>query len=225
MELTPFSTACILFAAQTWSGLLIGNNATYFFTVAGMSPDKAFELSLGNTAIQWFAVVLAFWGSAYIGRRTLYLSGVCFQATMLLVIGIAASASDSSASFWVQATFLMLVFFSYGLTVGPITFSLVAEISSVKLRAQTCAIARASYYAVSVGMQYINSYALNPLAWNLKGQSAFIWLGTAIGVIIFTWFFVPETKDRSYRELEILYVRGVPPRHFKKTKVEYSDDQ
>lgn len=190
-----------------------------------MSADKAFELSLANTTIQWVAVVLAFWATAYVGRRTLYLSGVCFQTIMLLVIGIAASVSDSSASFWVQATFLMLVFFSYGLTVGPITFSLVAEVSSVKLRAQTCAVARASYYAVAVGMQYINAYALNPLAWNLKGQTAFIWLGTAIGVIIVTWFFVPETKDRSYRELDVLYHRGVPPRHFKRTKVEATDDE
>lgn len=214
-----------MFAAQTWSGLQLGNNATYFFTVAGMDPDNAFALSLGNTAIQWVAVTAAFWATAYVGRRTLYLYGVSFQTFMLLLIGITAAASSSSTSFWVQATFLILIFACYGFTIGPVTFSIVAEVSSVKLRTQTCAVARASYYAVAVAMQYINAYALNPLAWNLRGKSAFIWLACGAATIVFVYFFVPETKDRSFRELDVLYQRRVPPKDFKKTKVDYLEDE
>lgn len=190
-----------------------------------MSADKAFELGLGGTALQWVAVALAFWVSAHVGRRTMYISGVVFQMTMLMAIGIAASVSKSSASLWVQSTMLLLIVFSYGLTIGPTTFTIVAELSSVKLRAQTCALARASYYLVSVGTQYVNSYALNPLAWNLQGRSAFIWFGTAICVLLFTFFLVPETKDRSYRELDVLYHRRIPARYFKRTKVELVDDE
>jgi SP family general alpha glucoside:H+ symporter-like MFS transporter len=233
-----------MFAAQLWSGLLIGNQvscaaemgllreglltslqATYFYTVAGMGSDKAFALGLGTAAIQWVAVVCAFWAVTQQGRRTLYLYGVGFQTVMLLLIGVVAAASKSSASFWVQATFLMLIFASYGLTVGPITFTIVAEVSSVKLRAQTCAIARASYYAMAVPMGYITSYSLNPTAWNLQGKSAFIWFATATGVFIFTYFMVPETKDRSFRELDVLYHRGVPARKFKSTVVDKDEDE
>ncbi|OCF33722.1 hypothetical protein I316_04434 [Kwoniella heveanensis BCC8398] len=217
--------ACFMFAAQNWSGLLVGNNATYFFTVAGMDPDNAFALSLGNTAIQWIAVTAAFWAITRIGRRTLYLWGVGFQATMLILIGIVSVASKSSTAFWIQATLLILVFASYGFTIGPVTFSIVAEVSSVKLRAQTCAMARAGYYAAAVGSNYISSYSLNPLAWDLKGKAAFIWFGTAIMVFVFTFFLVPETKDRSYRELDVLYHRGISPRKFKTTVVEKNEDE
>jgi SP family general alpha glucoside:H+ symporter-like MFS transporter len=214
-----------MFAAQNWSGLLIGNQATYFYTVAGMDSNKAFSLGLGTTAIQWVAVTCAFWAVSRIGRRRLYLAGVSFQMVMLLLIGIVAAASQSPASFWVQASFLILVYASYGLTVGPVTFTIVAEVSSVKLRAQTCAIARAGYYVIAVAMGYISSYSLNPLAWNLQGRSAFIWFGTSILVLVFVYFMVPETKDRSFRELDVLYHRGVPARKFKSTVVDKDEDE
>ncbi|BEI82033.1 hypothetical protein CcaverHIS002_0211930 [Cutaneotrichosporon cavernicola] len=217
--------ASFMFAAQNWSGLLIGNMATYFYTVAGMGADKAFGLGLGTSGVQLAAVLVAFHLVTRVGRRRLYLSGVAFQTAMLLAIGIAAAASKSSTSFWIQATFLMLVYASYGLSVGPITFTIVAEVSSIKLRAQTCAIARAAYYAVAVPMGFVQSYSLNPLAWDLQGRSAFIWFGTAVGVLIFVYFMVPETKDRTVRELDILWHRRVPPRKFKTTVIDKDDDE
>lgn len=203
----------------------MGNQATYFFTVAGMSSDLAFSLSMGNTAIQWVAVTAAFFTITVAGRRTLYLWGVGFSTTCLLISGIVAVASNSAASLWIQATCLILIYASYGLTVGPLTFTIVAEVSSVKLRTQTCAVARASYYAVAVGFGYISSYSLNPLAWNMKGKASWIWFATAVCVLVFTYFFVPETKDRSYRELDILYHRHVPARRFRTTKVEADEDE
>ena len=214
-----------MFASQLWSGLQLGNQATYFYTIAGMGPDNAFALGLGTAAIQWVAVVAAFWAVAKIGRRTLYIWGVGFQTSLLLLIGILAAASKSSASFWVQATLLMLIFASYGFAVGPITFSIVAEISSVKLRAKSCALARATYYLFAVPMGYVGSYSLNPTAWDLQGKSAFIWLGTGTCVFLFAFFFVPETKDRSFRELDLLYHRGVSPRKFKSTPVDKDSDE
>ncbi len=117
------------------------------------------------------------------------------------------------------------MFASYGLTIGPVTFTIVAEVSSIRLRTQTCAVARAGYYAAAVGSGYISAYSLNPLAWNLKGKAAFIWFATAIGVLIFSFCMVPETKDRSYRELDVLYHRGITARKFKTTEVAKDEDE
>jgi SP family general alpha glucoside:H+ symporter-like MFS transporter len=78
---------------------------------------------------------------------------------------------------------------------------------------------------MAVPMGYITSYSLNPTAWNLQGKSAFIWFATATGVFIFTYFMVPETKDRSFRELDVLYHRGVPARKFKSTVVDKDEDE
>jgi len=119
----------------------------------------------------------------------------------------------------------MLIFASYGATIGPITFTIVAEVSSVKLRTQTCAIARATYYLFAIPMGYITAYSLNPTAWNLQGKSAFIWFATAVGVFLFAYFMVPETKDRSFRELDVMYHRRVPPRKFRQTVVDKDEDE
>ncbi|KAM0747022.1 sugar transporter [Meredithblackwellia eburnea MCA 4105] len=217
--------ACITFSGQTLSGLFMSNQAVYFFSVAGVDTNTSFGLGLGVNAIQWCCVLLTFFMSTLYGRRTLYLGGVAFQCLMLLAIGIAAAVSSKAASFWVQATFLMLIAGCYGFTVGPLTFTIVAEASSVKLRTQTCALARASNYAMTVAFGYISAYSLNPTAWNLQGRASFIWLGTGVLMFIFAFFFVPETKDRSFRELDVLYHRKVPARHFKKTVVGELDDE
>jgi hypothetical protein len=36
---------------------------------------------------------------------------------------------------------------------------------------------------------------------------------------VFVWFFYPETKGRSFEELDALFSRGVKPRHFARTQL------
>lgn len=44
-----------------------------------------------------------------------------------------------------------------------------------------------------------------------------MWLFTAAELVIMTclFFFQPETKNRSYTDIECLYANGIKPRHFK----------
>jgi SP family general alpha glucoside:H+ symporter-like MFS transporter len=39
------------------------------------------------------------------------------------------------------------------------------------------------------------------------------------------YFFVPEMKNRSYREIDILFKRHVPARKWKQTVVDIQDDE
>jgi SP family general alpha glucoside:H+ symporter-like MFS transporter len=39
------------------------------------------------------------------------------------------------------------------------------------------------------------------------------------------YFFLPEFKHRSYRELDILFNRRVPARQFKKTVIDVRDNE
>lgn len=88
--------------------------------------------------------------TSYFGRRALYLFGVGFNALFLLGIGIAASVPRTNASTWVQAVFMILVYAQYGLTIGPITYAVIAETSSVRLRAKSVGLSRNFYYLWSV---------------------------------------------------------------------------
>lgn len=61
---------------------------------------------------------------------------------------------------------------------------------------------------------------MNPTAWHASGKTGFFWGSTAL--IAFTWAFfrLPEPKDRTYAELDILFARKVPARKFSSTQVD-----
>jgi SP family general alpha glucoside:H+ symporter-like MFS transporter len=65
---------------------------------------------------------------------------------------------------------------------------------------------------------------LNPTAWDMAGKAAFVWAGTACLVWISCYFYLPECKDRSFRELDILFHRKVPARQFATTVVNDEDE-
>ena len=57
---------------------------------------------------------------------------------------------------------------------------------------------------------------LNPTAGNWKGKTAFFWGGCAFVFFIWTFFRLPETKNRTYGELDILFSQKVKARDFAK---------
>jgi hypothetical protein len=66
---------------------------------------------------------------------------------------------------------------------------------------------------------------MNPKAWNLKGYTGFVWGGCAFLVFVWAYFRLPETKDRTFHELDILFAKKVPARQFASTNVDAFDEQ
>ena len=60
-------------------------------------------------------------------------------------------------------------------------------------------------------------YAINPDQGNLGGKIAFIFGSTLVAASIFIFFLIPETKGRTYIEIDELWARGTSPRKFKET--------
>jgi SP family general alpha glucoside:H+ symporter-like MFS transporter len=65
-------------------------------------------------------------------------------------------------------------------------------------------------------------YLLNRL---VGGKCGFVWGGTATFTFILAYFFLPEMKNRSYRELDILFQRRVPARKFRGTEIGIQEDE
>ena len=69
----------------------------------------------------------------------------------------------------------------------------------------------------------------NPLvAWAqvgcIFGWAGFIWFGTSILTLISAIFRLPETIDRTYEELDILFERKVPLTKFASYKLDINDE-
>ncbi|KAL2836426.1 general substrate transporter [Aspergillus pseudoustus] len=220
VDLRRTEICCVAFFGQILSGSSFAYSPTYFFEQAGMNSSKAFQLGVGCTGVALVGVILSWWLITYFGRRTLYVGGLGTLCTFLMLIGILSASSHTTSSMWAQASFCFLWLFVYSMTVGPVTYSLVSEISSVRLRPLTVCLARTAYQIVNVVSQVLEPYFMNPTAWNASGKTGFFWGATAF--IAFTWayFRLPEPKGRTYAELDILFATKVPARKFASTHVD-----
>lgn len=211
---------CVAFFGQILSGSSFAYSPSYFFTTAGMTPDNAYKLNLGGTAIAFLGTVLSWWLITYFGRRTLYVTGQGILFVTLFIIGIINSATSSKNAIWAQAAFCIFWLFVYSLTVGPIAYAIISETSSVRLRPLTVSLARTAYQLVNIISQVIQPYFMNPTAWNASGKTGFFWGGTALMMFVWSYFRLPEPKGRTYGEMDILFARKVSARKFASEKVD-----
>lgn len=190
-----------------------------------MSSDFSFQLNLINSCLQFVANVGSWFLSGWFGRRTIYLWGTAFNFTMLILLGVCASIKQNTSTNYAQACLGVIISFVYAGTLGPISYSIIAETSSVRLRALSTGVGRAAYYVAEIPMIYLASRMLNPTGWNLAGKCGYIWGGTAAVCWFSAYFFLPELKNRSYREVDILFNRKIPARKFKTTVIDVRDNE
>lgn len=119
----------------------------------------------------------------------------------------------------------IIISFVFAGAMGPISYTIIAETSSVRLRALSTGVGRAAYYVAEIPMIYLASKMLNPTGWNLAGKCGYVWGGTALVCWIMSFFFLPELKHRSYRECDILFNRRIPARQFKHTVIDVKDNE
>lgn len=151
----------------------------------------------------------------YVGRRTLFISGL-----VALCIGVPKATSNLS---WAIASLLVVSAFVSYLCSVPVIFALVAEIPSSLLRSKSVAIARLSYTVLNIAANVLTPYQLNPSAWGWGAKSGFFWGGSCILGLTFAYFVVPEPKDKTVAELDLLFKKKVSARKFTAVRVDVSE--
>lgn len=109
--------------------------------------------------------------------------------------------------------------------IRPLAYCIVGETSATRLRSKTVGLARIAYNISNVVAGILNTYMMNPTAFNWRSRSALFWAGTALICTTWAFFRLPECKGRSYRELDILFERHTPTRKFKQTVISEEDDE
>ena len=142
---------CMCWAMQNLSGNAFSGYSTYFLESAGLDPSTSYDFALGQYGINmvgtfgaWFLMTLG------VGRRSLYLYGLCGLCTMLFVLGflgLVPHAHKKEASLATGS--IMLVWaMCFQLTVGTVCYSLVAELSTRRLQIKTIVLGRNCYNIV-----------------------------------------------------------------------------
>ena len=65
---------------------------------------------------------------------------------------------------------------------------------------------------------------LSPNEWNWAGMTGFFYAGLTGLLITFMWLMLPETKDRTFAELDVLFENKVSARKFSETNVDQFSD-
>jgi SP family general alpha glucoside:H+ symporter-like MFS transporter len=216
---------CGVYAAQNLTGNLIANQAVYFFRQAGMDSNTAFALGLITSALQTIFVMLSWILTTYMGRRTIYVWGSLINVCFLVALGIAGSVEETKSAQLAMASLGLIV--SVGFTLGPAPASwvIIGETSAIRLRPLTTGIGRAAYYIVNIPCIFLATYMLNSTGVDLGGRCGYVWGATGFVCFVVAYFYLPEMKGRSYREIDILFKRKVPARQWKKTVLDLNDDE
>src|SRR5437764_3011431 len=145
---------------------------------------------------------VSFWVIDRYGRKPLYLIGSLGMTAALILLMSLVLTNHFQSAIVLLYILAYLAFFSS--CIGPVFWTLVAEIFPNDLRGTAM--------AVPVLTQWIANAAVVlffPLAFNQIGKAiTFGFLATmALAQAIFTWFFVPETKNKPLEEIEEYWKR------------------
>ncbi|KAI6781951.1 Maltose permease-like protein [Emericellopsis cladophorae] len=216
--------ACMSFLSHITNGGALCYSGSFFFQQTGIAANTSYAITLGGKGLAFVCTVISWAFIHKIGRRRIWLYGFGTLACILWTVGFLALAPNQTLPLaWAQSILCVVWLGVYSASVGPIVYTIVAEIGSSRLRTQTIVIARSVYYVGNIicgGV--INPKMMAPDDWNLKGKAALFWSSLATITFIWGYFRLPETKDRTFGEMDIMFHNHVPAR--KTAKYEIPED-
>ncbi|KAG5773332.1 hypothetical protein H9Q73_012169 [Fusarium xylarioides] len=216
--------SCIAWVCQAFSGWSLTSYAPYFFEQAGFSASISFNLSTACYGVGIIGGIVAWILLPFVGRRKLYIYGLLAPICLLTAGGVVwVVLSDRTGANWTLGGLIIAMTFIYDMTIGPVCYIVVAEIPSTRLRVKTVALARVTYNLCLIFNNIIMPKMLNPSAWNIGGASCFLYAGTSFFCLIWCYIRLPETRNLTYLELDILFERKAPTPKFKELQDRLED--
>jgi sugar porter (SP) family MFS transporter len=205
-----------LLAPWVWPLVLVGLLFNFFGQASGINTIIYFAPTiLERTSFAAAASILATVGIGVVnvlmtvvglalvdrvGRRPLLLSGIVGMALALVALGsVFFFASLSGAQAWVALACLIIYIASFAVSIGVLIFLIPPEIFPLRVRGKAMGLA----LLINWGSNFIISLTFLPLLESI-GEAATFWLYGGLNVIylLFAFFFIPETKNRTLEEIE-----------------------
>lgn len=196
VDLRRTEIACWAWLIQITSGAPLQGLSTYFFSQAGLSTINAFNMSMGMYALGAVGTIMSWFLMNRVGRRPMYLWGQAAMFTTMLITGILGFVKMSNGVSWAVGAMLLLCTFVYDLTIGPVCFAIIAEVSSTRLRSKTIVLACNTYNIALIVANILQPNMLNSDVWNWGPKTGLFWAGTCAVSMVWTYFRLPELANR-----------------------------
>ncbi|GKT51781.1 maltose permease MAL31 [Colletotrichum spaethianum] len=208
---------CMAWIIQILNGQSICSYATIFLQSAGMPTTQSFNYNMGIQSVNIFGTAIAIVLMGRIGRRIFFFFGSSIIGGLMLVVGILGSVNVSASNVALGVAIVLIITnLTFKMSLGPTTYTIVGETSSSRVRAQTIVLGRAVYVIGQIVIQQLNPRMLKSGgdAWNWGAKAGFLYFGFCCIWAVWIFFFLPETMNRSFAELDYLFQKKVPARQF-----------
>ncbi|MGD0733243.1 MAG: sugar porter family MFS transporter [Terracidiphilus sp.] len=171
--------------------------APKIFQSAGWTVDAALASTFVVGVTEFLFTLVSFWVIDRYGRKPLYIVGSAGMALSLLALMVTVLAGHFHGALVLALILTYIAFFCA--CIGPVFWTLVPEIFSNDVRGVAM--------IVPVLIQWVANALVVlafPYAFHIIGKaSTFGFLAVmALGQGLVTWFYVPETRNKSLEEME-----------------------
>lgn len=200
--------------SQQFTGIVFAASySTYYAQLAGYSTAMSFKLQIIQQVLSMLGNIISWYLIDKVGRRNLTVYGLVGLTVILWVMG-GLAVGGSPGELKGTVAMILVYCFLYNVTIGATSFTVLTEVATSRLRVKTIAIGIAVSSCFSLMWSFVLPYLFNPNKANLGGKVGFIFGGLSLFFIAFMWWYLPETKGRSYEELDEMFMMRVPARKF-----------
>ncbi|PMD19218.1 putative MFS alpha-glucoside transporter [Hyaloscypha hepaticicola] len=210
---------CVVWAAQILCGNAILGYSVVFLERAGFTEVQAFDINISLSACYIIGGLICWLLFPHYGRSTIYMVGLALMFCCLIAIGGLGFAEGTKVQLAIGILLVISTLINM-ITIGPVCYPIVAETPSGRLRYKTIVIGRFVYNLTGIFSNSVTPRMISPTAWNWGAKAGLFYAGTNLLCLIWCWFRLPETKDRTFGEIDLLFDNGVFARKFKHTKVD-----
>ena len=177
--------------------------APEIFKATGSGSSSALMQTIWVGSINLLLTIVAIKYVDKLGRKKLLLIGSAGMAVCLAIVGL-AFYTESAGGYWVLAGILLYISF-FAISLGPLTFVVVAEIFPNHIRGRAMSVA-IFFLWLSV---YLVSQTFPMLLESIGSAYTFwIYMITSVMAFIFIWKVVPETKGKTLEQIQEMWRKG-----------------
>lgn len=180
--------------------------APAIFLSAGWQLDAALLSTFVVGVTNFVFTLVAFWTIDRYGRRPLYIAGSLGMAAMLAALTIAVLLGHFKGPLVLILILGYLICFCS--CIGPVFWTLVPEILPTRIRGTAMIVPVLTQWVANAVVVLLFPAALHQLG---QAPTFAILAAFSLAQALFTWKFVPETKNRTLEEIEKFWAETPAP--------------